>query len=152
MHAAFVYQADADGAGYAVRDQLRAGCVECGDQVKYIAIFDIPDDYGIGCALAKVCKKDKHPRCDSDFENAYAQVEPLSNVNAEVLERFNTVDRVLADLGLHNAYDMPSFWCNNGKDYKVSPTSWHKGYMQALDDVEKEIRLQFGFAERDDVL
>ena len=120
--------------------------------MKYIAIFDIPDDYGIGCALAKVCKKDKNPRCDSDFENAYAQVEPLSNVNAEVLERFNTVDRVLADLGLHNAYDMPSFWCNNGKDYKVIDTKWHKGYMKALSDVEREIRLQFGFAERDDVL
>lgn len=120
--------------------------------MKYIAVFDIPDDYGIGCALAKVCKKDKYPRCDSDFENAYAQVEPLSNVNAEVLERFNTVDRVLADLGLHNAYDMPSFWYNNGKDYKVIDTKYHKGYMQALADVEKEIRSQFGFAERDNVL
>ncbi len=120
--------------------------------MKYIAIFDIPDDYAIGCATAKVIKKDKYPRCDQDFENAYAQVEPLSNVNAEVLERFNTVDRVLADLGLHNAYDMPGFWCNNGKDYKVIDTKYHKGYRQALADVEKEIRLQFGFAERDDIL
>ena len=120
--------------------------------MKYIAIFDIPDDYGIGCATAKVIQKDKYPRCDIDFENAYAQVEPLSNVNAEVLERFNTVDRVLADLGLHNAYNMPSFWYNNGKDYKVIDTKWHKGYMKALADVEKEIRSQFGFAERDDVL
>jgi len=120
--------------------------------MKYIAIFDIPDDYGIGCAIAKVCKKDGKIRTDSEFENAYAQVEPLSNVNAEVLERFNTVDRVLADLGLHNAYDMPSFWYNNGKDYKVIDTKWHKGYMKALADVEREIRLQFGFAERDNVL
>ena len=120
--------------------------------MKYIAVFDIPDDYNIGFATAKIIKKDKFPRCDSDFENAYAQVEPLSNVNAEVLERFNVVDRVLADLGLHNAYDMPSFWCNNGKDYKVIDTKWHKGYMKALADVEKEIRSQFGFAERDDTI
>jgi hypothetical protein len=76
----------------------------------------------------------------------------LSSVNAEVLERFNAVNRVLADLGLQNAYDMPSFWYNNGKDYKVIDTKWHKGYMKALADVEKEIRLQFGFAERDNVL
>ena len=38
--------------------------------MKYIAIFDIPDDYGIGCAVAKVIQKDKYPRCDKDFENA----------------------------------------------------------------------------------
>ena len=120
--------------------------------MKYIAVFDIPEDYGIGCAVAKVIQKDKYPRYDSDFENAYAQVEPLSNVNAEVLERFNAVARVLADLGLKNAYDMPSFWCNNGKDYKVIDTKYHKGYMKALADVEKEIRTQLGFAERDDVL
>ena len=120
--------------------------------MKYIAIFDIPDNYGIGCAVAKVCPNDGKIRRDSDFENAYAQVEPLSNENAEVLERFNMVDRVLADLGLHNAYDMPSFWCNNGKDYKVIDTKYHKGYMQALKDVEKDIRKQFGFAERDNVI
>ena len=120
--------------------------------MKYIAVFDIPDDYGIGCAVAKVIQKDKYPRCDKDFENAYAQVEPLANEKAEVLKRFNTVYRVLADLGLHNAYDMPSFWCNNGKDYKVIPTSYNKGYMQALEDIEKDIRLKFGFAERDNVI
>ena len=120
--------------------------------MKYIAIFDIPDDYGIGCAVAKVIQKDKYPRCDKDFENAYAQVEPLSSENAEILERFNTVDRVLADLGLHNAYDMPSFWCNNGKDYKVIDTKYHKGYMKALNDVERDIRKQFGFAEHDNTL
>lgn len=120
--------------------------------MKYIAIFDIPDDYGIGCAVAKVIQKDKYPRCDKDFENAYAQVEPLSRVNADILERFNMVDRVLADLGLQNAYDMPSFWCNNGKDYKVIDTKYHKGYMQALKDVERDIRSQFGFAEHDNTL
>ena len=120
--------------------------------MKYIAIFDIPDDYEIGCASAKIIQRDKYPRFDSDFENAYAQVEKLSNEKAEVLKRFNMVDRVLADLGLHNAYDMPSFWYNNGKDYKVIDTKWHKGYMKALADVEKEIRSQFGFSERDDVL
>ena len=120
--------------------------------MKYIAVFDIPDDYGIGCAVAKVCPNDGKIRRDSDFKNAYAQVEPLSKENAEVLQRFNVVDRVLADLGLRNAYDMPSFWYNNGKDYKVIDTKYHKGYMQALKDVERDIRQQVGFAEHDDIL
>ena len=58
----------------------------------------------------------------------------------------------MQDLGVGNAYDMPSFWFNNKKDYKVIPTKYHKGYMQALEDVEKEIRKRFGFAEMDNVL
>lgn len=29
---------------------------------------------------------------------------------------------------------------------------YHNGYMQALADVEKEIRLRFGFAERDNLI
>ena len=117
--------------------------------MKYIAIFDIPDDYGIGCATAKIAPKGKEVYTDKDFENAYARTEPLSEEKGEVLDRFNAVDRVISDLGLHCAYDMPSFWCNNGKDYKVIPTKFHNGYMQALKDVEKEVRLRFGFAERD---
>ena len=120
--------------------------------MKYIAVFDIPDDYGIGCAVAKIIQRDKDPKCNKDYVNTYAQVEPLASVSETVLERFNTVDRVLADLGLHNAYDMPGFWCNNGRDYKVIDTKYHKGYRQALADVERGIRLQFGFAERDNVL
>ena len=40
---------------------------------------------------------------------------------------------------------MPSFWCNQGKDYEVINTKYHQGYMQALDDVEKEVRRRFGF-------
>lgn len=119
--------------------------------MKYIAIFDIPDDYGIGCALAKIAKKDGERKADSDYENAYAQTEPLLDEKAEVLKRFNAIDRVIADLGLHNAYDMPGFWINNQQDYKVIPTRYHQGYMQALQDVEKEIRSQFGFAERENV-
>lgn len=120
--------------------------------MKYIAVFDIPDDYDIGCAVAKIAPKNRENYCDSDFENAYAQVEPLSEEKGEVFERFNTVDRVISDLGIHCAYDMPSFWCNKGKDYAVIETKYHKGYMQALEDVEKEIRLRFGFAERDNIL
>jgi len=120
--------------------------------MKYIAIFDIPDDYGIGCAIAKIAPKGKENYADEDFENAYAQIEPLSEENTEIFERFNTVDRVMSDLGLHCAYDMPSFWCNNGKDYAVIETKYHKGYMQALKDVEKEVRLRFGFAEEDNLL
>lgn len=120
--------------------------------MKYIAIFDIPDDYGIGCAVAKIAPKGKENYYDEDFSNAYAQIEPLAEEKTEIFERFNTAERVMQDLGLGCAYDMPSFWCNNGKDYKVIPTKYHNGYMQALADVEKEIRLRFGFAERGNLI
>ena len=117
--------------------------------MKYIAVFDIPDDYKIGCAVAKIAPKGKDSYYDSDFENAYAQVEPLSEEKAEIFERFNVAERVIQDLGLKCAYDMPSFWCNKGKDYAVIETKYHKGYMQALSDVGDEIRLRLGFAKRD---
>lgn len=120
--------------------------------MKYIAIFDIPDDYGIGCAIAKIAPKGKENYSDEDFENAYAQIEPLAEEKAEVFERFNMVETVMQDFGLKCAYDMPSFWCNKGKNYKVIPTKYHNGYMQALVDIEKEIRLCFGFAERDNLI
>ena len=120
--------------------------------MKYIAIFDIPDDYVIGCATAKIAPKGKEVYTDKDYENAYAQTEPLSEEKAEIFDRFNTVDRVMSDLGLHCAYDMPSFWTSDRKDYKVIQTKYHKGYMQALEDVEREVRLRFGFAERENPL
>lgn len=120
--------------------------------MKYIAVFDIPDGYCFGCATAKIAPKGKDIYEEKDFENAYAQIEPLSEEKAEIFERYNTVNRIMQDIGLSNAYDMPSFWCNKGKDYKVIPTKYHKGYMQALEDVEREIRLRFGFAERDSVI
>lgn len=116
--------------------------------MKYIAIFDIPDDYDIGCAVAKIAPKGRENYSDEDFTNEYAQIEPLAEEKAEIFERFNAAERVMQDLGLGCAYDMPSFWCNKGKDYKVIPTKFHNGYMQALRDIEKEIRLRFGFAER----
>ena len=120
--------------------------------MKYIAIFDIPDGYGMGCACGKMAIKGKDRYEVEDFENCYAQIEPLSEEKAEVLKRFATVERIMSDLGLSNVFDMPSFWYNKGKDYKVIPTKYHQGYMQALEDVEREIRKQFGFAERDEVL
>ena len=120
--------------------------------MKYIAIFDIPDDYDIGCAVAKIAPKNRENYCDKDFENAYAEIEPLSEDKGEIFDRFKTVNRVFSDLGIHCAYDMPSFWYNKGKDYRVIPTKYHNGYMQALKDVEKEVRLRFGFSERDNVI
>ena len=102
--------------------------------------------------IKELIKVNNSPISDEDFENAYAQIEPLAEEKAETFERFNVVERVMQDLGLVCAYDMPSFWCNKGKDYKVIPTKYHKGYMQALEDVEKDIRLRFGFAERDNLV
>jgi len=120
--------------------------------MKYIAIFNVPDGYGIGCAVAKVAPKDKERYEDNDFLNVYAQVEPLSEEKAEIFEKYNTVYRVMSDLGISNAYNMPSFWCKKATEYTVIPTKYHKGYMQALEDVEKEIRKRLGFADRDNVI
>lgn len=120
--------------------------------MKYIAVFDIPEGYGMGCAVAKIAPKGKDIYKDEDYENAYAQIEPLSEEKAEIFERFNAVNRMIQDLGLSNAYDMPSFWSDKGRSYTVIPTKYHKGYMQALEDVEREIRKRFGFAEREDVI
>lgn len=55
----------------------------------------------------------------------------------DAMERIN---RVFAYLGLSCAYDMPGFWCHDGKDYKVIPTKYHKGYQQALSDAERRIK------------
>lgn len=123
--------------------------------MKYIAIFDLPDGYKMGCACGKMISAEARAKeiyTEEDFENCYAQIEPLSEQKAEVLKHFNTVERIIDELGMSNAYDMPSFWCNKGKDYKVIPTKYHQGYMQALEDVEREVRLRFGFSERDNVV
>lgn len=122
--------------------------------MKYIAIFDLPEGYRMGCASGKMISAENRAKevyNEEDFENVYAQIEPLSEQKAEVFKRFNTVERIMSDLGLSNAYDMPSFWTKNG-DYKVINTKYHQGYMQALEDVEKEVRKRFGFAERDDLI
>ena len=109
--------------------------------MKYIAIFDLPDGYKMGCAAGKMIKPDGRKTYEEEeFEDVYAQIEPLSEQKAEVFERFNTVTRIMQDLGLANAYDMPSFWCNNRKDYKVIQTKYHQGYMKALEDIENEVR------------
>lgn len=121
--------------------------------MKYIAIFDLPEGYKMGCAVGKMINPEgKEVYNEEDFENVYAQIEPLSEEKVEIFERFNTVTRVMQDLGVGCAYDMPGFWCNNRKDYKVILTKYHQGYMQALEDVEKEVRKRFGFAERDNVI
>lgn len=121
--------------------------------MKYIAIFDLPEGYKIGCACGKMINPEgKESYKPEDFENVYAQVEPLSEKKAEVFERFNIVTRILQDLGVGCAYDMPSFWCSGGKDYKVIPTKYHQGYMKALEDVEKDVRRWFGFSERENVI
>lgn len=121
--------------------------------MKYIAIFDLPEGYKMGCAVGKMINPEgKDVYNQEDYENIYAQVEPLSEQKEEVFKRFNTVERIIQDIGISNAYDMPSFWCNKGKDYKVIPTKYHQGYMQALEDIENEMRKRFGFSERDNVL
>lgn len=58
----------------------------------------------------------------------------------DAIKAAEKVAYVFRDLGLSCAYDMPSFWYNNGKDYKVIPTRYHKGYQQALEDAERRIK------------
>ena len=60
---------------------------------------------------------------------------------ASAIDAMEKINCVFKDLGLSCAYDMPSFWCHDGKDYKVIPTKYHKGYQQALSDAEKRIKL-----------
>lgn len=107
----------------------------------------------MGYAYGKMISEEKRKKeiiNDKDFDNVYAQIEPLSEKQEEVFRLFKSVERIISDLGLSNAYDMPSFW-TKGNDYKVIPTRFHKGYMKALEDVEREIRMMFGFAERNEV-
>ena len=118
--------------------------------MKYIAVFEVPDGYVMGCAMGKICPKDKEVRTDKDYENVYANVEPLSAEQEEAFDRYDAVERLIQDLVIHNAYSMPGFWTNNGSDYKVIETKYNKGYFQALDDIEREARKRFGFAERTD--
>lgn len=119
--------------------------------MKYIAVFDVPDNYVIGAAVGMMCPNDGKIREDKDFEKVYAQIEPLDREKEEAWNRFNQISRALCDLGIHNAYNRPSFWCNGGKDYKVIETKYHAGYDQALKDVESALRKMFGFAEHKDI-
>lgn len=119
--------------------------------MRYIAVFDIPDGYVMGCASAKICPNDGKSRTDKEFDTVYADIEPLMEQGDELYERYKGFDRIISDLGISCAYDMPSFWCDKGENYKVIPTKYHKGYMQAIEDVEKEVRKRFGFAEKFDV-
>jgi hypothetical protein len=48
-------------------------------------------------------------------------------------------DKCLYELRMNNAYDMPSFWCHDNKDYKVIPTKYNKGYERAIMDIEEKI-------------
>jgi len=50
------------------------------------------------------------------------------------------IEHIFANLNYECAFDMPSFWANKGKDYKVIPTNWHKGYQKAIEDVEKAVK------------
>jgi hypothetical protein len=121
--------------------------------MKYIAIFDLPEGYKMGCACGKMINPEgKEVYKPEDFEDVYAQIEPLSEQQGEVFERFNTMVKIIQTLGMECAYDMPSFWCNGRKDYKVIPTKYHQGYMKALEDVEKEVRERFGFSDRENVI
>lgn len=58
----------------------------------------------------------------------------------DAIKALDDILRVFIDLGLSCAYDMPSFWYNEKKNYKVIPTKYHIGYQQALKDSEQKIK------------
>ena len=74
---------------------------------------------------------------DGLFAELFLSLPSIKRKKGKWIEKF---DRIIRELGVNCAYDMPSFWCNQGKDYKVIPTKYHKGYMQALADVEKRMK------------
>ena len=56
--------------------------------MKYIAIFDLPDGYKMGCAAGKMIKPDGRKIYEEEeFENVYAQIEPLSEQKAEIAKK-----------------------------------------------------------------
>ena len=111
--------------------------------MKYIAVFEVPDGYVMGCAKGKICPKDEKARTDKDFENVYASIEPLSAEQEEAFDRYNAFERLIQDLGIHNAYSMPGFWTNNGNDYKfgfADRTDANRCHFDCIEAMEKEER------------
>lgn len=90
------------------------------------------------CTDCKEYNQEKHccPRYNRVIRETIEEVQK-GQKKGKWVEKF---DRIIRELGVNCAYDMPSFWCNQGKDYKVIPTQYHKGYMQALADVEKHMK------------
>lgn len=90
------------------------------------------------CTDCKEYDPKKHccPRFNRVIRNALKDAQP-ERKKGKWAEEF---DRTIRELGVNCAYDMPSFWRNQGKDYKVIPTKYHKGYMQALADVEERMK------------
>lgn len=41
--------------------------------MRYIAVFDIPDDYGFGCPTVKACPNDGKVRCDAEHDTIFAK-------------------------------------------------------------------------------
>lgn len=60
---------------------------------------------------------------------------------------YQRIDRLIRDLSLSCAYDMPSFWAKDKKgkeEYVVISDKFHKGYQKAIADVENGIKEIFG--------
>ena len=66
--------------------------------------------------------------------------------NKQAIEKIN---RILRELSVRNAFDMPSFWTNNMSKYVVINDKYHKGYQQALEDAESRIKEIFEEAENE---
>lgn len=126
-------------------DKINAICPKCGN-TKYMYHMS---GRNVGSINVKCTNCNSYFRWDEISEQSeLANNSPkLANENDELISRadainaMENINRVFNDLGLSCAYDMPSFWYNNGKDYKVIPTRYHKGYQQALSDAEKRIKL-----------
>lgn len=130
-------------------------CSECPHNTK-------DDTISRRAAIDELMKRDKALRNINWYDKPFAEgeckgiddaleiINALPSVQPERKEEkwVEKFDRIIRELGVNCAYDMPSFWCNQGKNYKVIPTKYHKGYMQALADVEKRMKGAEGCPEK----
>ena len=97
--------------------------------------------YGYEDGEQRVCELD----WDVQFGDEWGK--NFKHPNCPLIVPGDLINEIIRELGLNCCYEMPSFWTNNRKDYKVIQTKYHKGYLQALEDVEKAVKQRVGWLE-----
>lgn len=66
--------------------------------MRYIAVFDIPDDYVFGCPTVKACPNDGKVRCDAEHDTIFA-------TNMIKMDDFQKPKTIEADFYRRNTLD-----------------------------------------------
>jgi len=66
--------------------------------MRYIAVFDIPGDYGFGCPTVKACPNDGKVRCDAEHDTIFA-------TNMIKMDDFQKPKTIEADFYRRNTLD-----------------------------------------------